>query len=90
MTATIRQLSDHAERYRRVYLATAASTYAISGSEHEAILASASEGDSEQAALLLAHHYLRTAGHVIHLIDPAHETAQLNLAVRLVGDPSFE
>jgi DNA-binding GntR family transcriptional regulator len=90
MIATIRQLSDHAERYRRVYLATAPSTYEISASEHAEILAGASEGDSDRTASLLAHHYLRTAGHVIDLIDSAHRATQLDLAVALVGDRSLD
>jgi DNA-binding GntR family transcriptional regulator len=90
MTTTIRQLSDHAERYRRVYLATATSTYETSAKEHADMLVSAGAGDAGLTASLLAHHYLRTAGHVISLIDPHYVSAELNLAVRLVGDRSLD
>ena len=85
LTASIRQLSDHAERYRRAYLAMAPSSYEISAAEHRTIMDAAGEQDSERAAGLLALHYLRTSLGVIHQIDPTHEPAKLELAVRLAG-----
>jgi DNA-binding GntR family transcriptional regulator len=89
MPATIRQLSDHAERYRRVYITSTPSAFEISAGEHDRILQAASDHDPDRSASLLAAHYLRTATSVIAKIDPAHEPAQLKLAVRLVGDSTL-
>jgi DNA-binding GntR family transcriptional regulator len=88
MTTTIRQLSDHAERYRRAYLASAPSPYQISATEHGNILEAAGDHDQGRAASRLAAHYLRTAKSVITEIDPSHEPTQLNLAVGLVSSPT--
>lgn len=85
MTTTIRQLSDHAERYRRAYLASAPSPYEISAAEHGLVLEAAADRDPDRTAARLAAHYLRTAMSVIREIDPSHEPTQLNLAVGLVG-----
>jgi DNA-binding GntR family transcriptional regulator len=85
MTTSMRQLSDHAERYRRAYLETVPSSYEISDTEHRLIVDAAGERDTDRAAGLLAQHYLRTAESVIHEIDPSHDPTKLKLAARLVG-----
>jgi DNA-binding GntR family transcriptional regulator len=85
MATTIRQLSDHAERYRRAYLISAPSSYEISAAEHGKVLEAAGAHDTDSTAALLAAHYLRTANSVIREIDPSHEPTKLHLAVGLVG-----
>jgi DNA-binding GntR family transcriptional regulator len=86
MLTLIRQLSDHAERYRRAYLAQAPSPYEISAAEHAAILDAAGEHDPDETASLLASHYQRTATSVIRAVDPSRDAEQVRLAVTLVGD----
>ena len=86
MRTLILQLSDHAERYRRAYLASGPSAYEISAGEHAGVLESAGRRDPDQTAARLAAHYLRTANSVMREIDPPHDPEQLELVVHLVGE----
>lgn len=81
---TISELSDHAERYRRAYLDSSASAYAVTMAEHGDILAAAAVQDAQSTAARLVAHYSRTANTVIKALDPAYDAAGLELAVGLV------
>lgn len=76
------QLNEHAERYRRLYLAQP-SSYRQSREEHLAILEACVQRDGEDVACLLAEHYARIALTIIAQIDPAFEPQQLRAAVRV-------
>ncbi|MDW6023234.1 GntR family transcriptional regulator [Mesorhizobium sp. BAC0120] len=75
------QLNEHAERYRRIYLAQP-SSYQQSREEHRAIMDACAARDGEAVAALLAEHYARIALTIIAQIDPAFEPRQLRSAVR--------
>lgn len=81
LVRTVKELSDHAERYRRAYLDSGPSTYAIVSAEHGEILAAAAEHDAQNTAALLASHYWRTAHSVIGALDPEYVPSGLELAV---------
>jgi DNA-binding GntR family transcriptional regulator len=79
--ATADQLSDHSDRYRRIYLEQPTS-YVRGAEEHHAILGACSRRDAADVATRLADHLARTALTVLAQIDPGHESTLLSLAVR--------
>jgi DNA-binding GntR family transcriptional regulator len=86
-----RELSDHSERYRRVYLA-APRVWPAVVQEHAAIVEACESGDGPAVSVLLVRHLARTALTLIALADPEHEPTPVREALRLVtaGDRSEE
>jgi DNA-binding GntR family transcriptional regulator len=76
----IEQLSDHAERYRRAYLALQESSFEISTAEHHGLYEAAAAGDAPEAVRRLAAHYLRTATSVIAQLDESYVPERLLVA----------
>jgi len=79
------QLSDHAERYRRAYLALDKSSFSISTEEHHGLYDAAAEGDAALAIRRLAAHYNRTATSLIGELDSDYEPARL-IAAKAMAD----
>jgi len=75
------QLSDHAERYRRVHGTLHPATWDQRRSEHRAILDAAKANDADAATLALVNHYSRTAFEVIGDLDPDHDATRLRSAI---------
>jgi DNA-binding GntR family transcriptional regulator len=71
------QLFDHAERYRRIYAATAPDQWPKRRAEHRAILDAAKSGDADATADALGAHYVRTAKLVAAGLDPDYELERL-------------
>jgi DNA-binding GntR family transcriptional regulator len=71
------QLFDHAERYRRIYAATAPDQWPKRRAEHRTILDAAKSGDADATADALAVHYVRTAKLVAAGLDPDYELERL-------------
>src|SRR6266540_1456992 len=78
-----RDLSDHAERYRRVYMA-APLAWPEAVREHAAIVAACESGDGQAVTVQLVRHLARTALTLIALVDPEHEPTPVREALRLV------
>jgi DNA-binding GntR family transcriptional regulator len=78
-----RELSDHTERYRRVYMAEPRA-WSAAAQEHAAIAEACGVGDAAAASAHLARHLARTALTLIASIDPAHEPSPVREALRLV------
>lgn len=74
------QLSDHAERYRRAYLALDKSSFETSTEEHHGLYDAAAEGNGALAVRRLAAHYHRTAMGVITELGSAYQPARLTAA----------
>ena len=87
MTALIRQLSDHAERYRRLYTLQAPGSYAIGRFEHRSIIGACRSGDRDEASRALAEHLGHTALGVIDLVEPDHRASALRLAIAVASLP---
>jgi DNA-binding GntR family transcriptional regulator len=80
-------LSDHAERYRRVYMA-APRAWSAAFAEHSAIVDACLAGNAAAASTALARHLARTALTLIAVFDPEHEPTTVREALRLVtGGP---
>lgn len=77
------QLSDHAERYRRIHIARARKAWLTEG--HREILDAAKAGRRDEAGSLLADHLSRTAFDVIDLIEPGHDPERLRRTLEDVG-----
>jgi len=82
-----RELSDHSERYRRVYMAEA-QAWSTAAREHAAIVDACAEGGGA-ASVRLVRHLARTALTLIASVDPEHEPVGVREALRLVtgGSP---
>jgi DNA-binding GntR family transcriptional regulator len=79
------QLFDHAERYRRIYAATAPDQWPKRRAEHRAILDAAKSGDGDATADALAIHYVRTAKLVAAGLDPDYELERLRATLAAVA-----
>lgn len=75
------QMSDHAERYRRVHGTAHPGAWEQRRAEHRAILDAAKNNDAEAATIALVKHYSRTAFDVIGELDPEHEPLRLCAAI---------
>ena len=78
-----RDLSDHTERYRRVYIAEPRA-WSAAAAEHTAIVEACATGAAAAASAQLARHLARTALTLIAMIDPAHEPTPVREALKLV------
>ena len=83
VNATLAQLNDHAERYRRVHIKRSAKAWQIQG--HREILDAAKDEDREAAARLMADHLSRTAFDVLELLEPGYEATRLRQTLEDVG-----
>ncbi|HEY7074205.1 MAG TPA: GntR family transcriptional regulator [Solirubrobacteraceae bacterium] len=75
VNALLGQLSDHAERYRRIHIAQSPQAWQTEG--HREILDACKAGDREESAALLADHLSRTAFDVLELLEPGYEPERL-------------
>jgi DNA-binding GntR family transcriptional regulator len=80
---TIRELYDHAGRYRALYIADVPRALEIAAAEHEAILDACTNGDASLAAAHLARHLARTALMVLTHRAPEHDPTTVRAAIRL-------
>jgi DNA-binding GntR family transcriptional regulator len=78
-----RDLSDHSERYRRVYMAEPRA-WAAAAREHAAIVEACESGNGQAASVQLGRHLARTALTLIALVDPEREPMPVREALRLV------
>jgi DNA-binding GntR family transcriptional regulator len=80
----IAELSDHAERYRRLYIAGDPRAFSVGAAEHVAIVDACRDGDAQEASERLARHLSRTALTVFMRDWPEHEPATVRAALRTV------
>lgn len=84
----ISELSDHAERYRRLFISQGATRWSAGAEDHRTILKHCEKGDAAAAAVSLAHHYARTSLSLLLAHDPTYEPATIRSALRMViGEP---
>jgi DNA-binding GntR family transcriptional regulator len=76
-------LSDHSERYRRVYMAEPRA-WGFVTSEHRMIFEACLERDARTAGRRLARHLARTALAVVASIAPEHDPVAVRTALQLV------
>ena len=75
------QLSDHAGRYRRVYLAGTSYGFDAAAAEHREILDSVRARDVDATAAQLVRHLAHTAFDVLAMADADHEPHALKVAL---------
>lgn len=81
----LRQLSDGARRYRRVYIREGPGAWRTAVVEHKEIVAACESYDARLAASELARHFARTALTVIAMVDPSHDPAPVRAALALIA-----
>jgi DNA-binding GntR family transcriptional regulator len=84
VVAFLRDLRDHAGRYRRIYVQSHEEAWAVAIVEHGQILEAARERDAARAGVLTARHLARTALTVMGTIAPEYEPAAVRTALRSV------
>jgi DNA-binding GntR family transcriptional regulator len=81
------ELSDHSERYVRLFHTRDRSSGAASPREHGAIVAACHDRDPQRAAVELTRHLARAAITTIMHVAPEHEPALIRSALRaVIGD----
>jgi DNA-binding GntR family transcriptional regulator len=85
----VEQLSDHAERYRRVYIARDPRAWSVGAAEHRAIYEAAERRDADGASEATVQHLARTALTVLANVAPEHDPSLVRGAMRasLPPDP---
>jgi DNA-binding GntR family transcriptional regulator len=78
---TLAELSDHSERYRRLYIEAEPRAWSMAASEHESIVEACRLRDPAEAASRLARHLARTALTVLMIVVPEHEPATVRAAL---------
>jgi DNA-binding GntR family transcriptional regulator len=78
----LEELSDHSERYRRLYVTHDPRAWAAGAAEHEAIVEACHARDVPLASTRLARHLSRTALSVLTTVAPEHEPATVRSALR--------
>jgi DNA-binding GntR family transcriptional regulator len=81
------ELSDHAGRYRRVYLEGTSYGFGAAAAEHREILAACREGAEDTAAARLANHLAHTAFDVLGMADETYEPHALKTALAVAEQP---
>ncbi|MBS1888128.1 MAG: GntR family transcriptional regulator [Actinobacteria bacterium] len=79
---TIRQLWDHAGRYRRFYELADPPPWLLRVAEHQRLLDAAEGGDGEEASRQLALHYAGTVGDIVHRADAQAELLALRAVLK--------
>jgi DNA-binding GntR family transcriptional regulator len=84
----VEQLSDHAERYRRVYIAGDPRAWSVGAAEHRMIYEAAERGDANGASEAAVQHLARTALTVLANLAPEHDPSLVRGAMqaRLAAD----
>ena len=80
---TIRDLYDHADRYRWLYIKGVPRALSIAAEEHKRIAEACEAGDAALAASQLARHLARTALTVLTHHAPEHDPTTVRAAIRL-------
>lgn len=83
----IDRLSDHAGRYRRVYLAGTSYGFDAAAAEHREILDSCRAGEADLAAAQLARHLAHTALDVLAMADEGYDPHALQVALAVSETP---
>lgn len=87
LVSTIQELSDHAARYRRIFLEQPRA-WTAAASEHVAIVDACAARDAPLAASRLAAHFATTALTVCASLAPEYEPAGVRESLRLVREGS--
>jgi DNA-binding GntR family transcriptional regulator len=83
----VEQLSDHAERYRRVYIARDPRAWSVGAAEHRAIYRAAERRNADEASDATVQHLARTALTVLANLAPEHDPSLVRGAMRASRAP---
>jgi DNA-binding GntR family transcriptional regulator len=78
----VEQLSDHAERYRRVYIAGDPRAWSVGAADHREIYEAAERRDADGASDAAVQHLARTALTVLANLAPTHDPSLVRGAMR--------
>ncbi|MEN3283049.1 MAG: hypothetical protein V7607_4189 [Solirubrobacteraceae bacterium] len=82
LVTLVEQLSDHAERYRRVYIAGDPRAWSVGAAEHREIYEAAVRGDANGASEATVQHLARTALTVLANLAPEHDPSLVRGAMQ--------
>jgi DNA-binding GntR family transcriptional regulator len=81
---TLSEMTDHAERYRRAFVAQGNEGWKLSAEEHRAIFSAAKARDDRAASVALARHLARTSLSIFLSRAPDHEPRMIRQALKVV------
>lgn len=84
MSQVLSELSDHADRYRRIYATTGPLAWATGLRQHQEILDCVADRDADRLATALARHIGRAALTTIAAADPTHDAVLVREALNMV------
>jgi DNA-binding GntR family transcriptional regulator len=84
LTSQLEELSDHAERYRRLYTVQAPMAWDAGIVEHGAIIETCRAGDPDAAADAIARHLAHVALTTVALVQPDYDPAKVRQALKMV------
>jgi DNA-binding GntR family transcriptional regulator len=87
LTMQLQQLSDHAERYRRLYTTEGPRAWSVGVNEHRGILDAVKDGNADAAAARLVDHLSHTVTSVIEMVDASHDASRLRTAMAVASAP---
>lgn len=88
LTAMLSHLSDHTERYRRLYTTTQEPRgWSVGVREHRAILDACARRDADAGAAALARHLAHTVVGLVDMVDPSYRPEALETALEAVTTP---
>jgi DNA-binding GntR family transcriptional regulator len=90
LTGLLAQLSDHAERYRRLYTIEAPRAWSVGVTAHRGILDAVKAGDVDAAAERLVRHLARTVTSVVEMVEPGYDASRLMTAMSMAMAPLNE
>jgi DNA-binding GntR family transcriptional regulator len=83
----LRQLSDHSERYRRLYTTEQPRAWTAGVSEHRAILDAVKARDADADGARHVDHLVHTVTSVIAMVDPDYDASRLPVAMAMAKAP---
>jgi DNA-binding GntR family transcriptional regulator len=84
LASQLDDLSDHAERYRRLYTVQAPLAWDAGIVEHGAIIDACRSGDPDAAADAIARHLAHVALSTVALMQPDYDPAKIRQALKMV------
>lgn len=85
LTRSIREMYDHTDRFRSLYIQEVPFAFVIAAAEHKRIVDSCAAGNAFDAAAHLARHLARTALTVLAHHAPTHDPAMVRAAIQITA-----
>ncbi|ODU04428.1 MAG: hypothetical protein ABS81_10275 [Pseudonocardia sp. SCN 72-86] len=87
LTESLERLADYADRYRRIYGASAPLAWRAGLRQHEWIVEAAARFDGEETSIRVASHLASAAARLVRSVDPSHDLGLIEQALQACHVP---